>query len=121
MTLLFSSILYLIVQHMVELLILWSVESTVLTSTTSILQIILFLTRTDLVWTIFFMIQAKLISNSMLASLNGRRRLRARNHKPTTDVILFKTSAGPGCVRDDKIPISLVVDSGRSSSASTRV
>ncbi|KAJ7059567.1 hypothetical protein C8F01DRAFT_1144988 [Mycena amicta] len=108
-------------QHMVESLILWSIESTVLTSTTSILQIILFLTRTDLVWTIFFIIQAKLISNAMLASLNGRRRLHARDHQPTTDVLHFKTSAGPGYVRDDRITISLVLDSERSFRASTRV
>ncbi|KAJ6528725.1 hypothetical protein DFH09DRAFT_157098 [Mycena vulgaris] len=53
---------------MVDTLIVWTIESTLLTSAASIMQIILFLTRTDLVWTCFFIVQAKLFSNSMLAS-----------------------------------------------------
>ncbi|KAJ7687961.1 hypothetical protein B0H17DRAFT_677112 [Mycena rosella] len=67
---------------MVETLILWTIESTILTSAASIIQLILFLTRTDLVWTCFYIIQAKLFSNSMLASLNGRRRFRACEDEP---------------------------------------
>jgi len=61
---------------MVDTLILWAIESTILTSAASVIQIILFMTRTDLVWTGFFIIQAKLFSNAMLASLNGRQRFR---------------------------------------------
>ncbi|KAJ6534186.1 hypothetical protein B0H19DRAFT_1271914 [Mycena capillaripes] len=61
---------------MVDTLILWAVESTILTSAASVTQIILFLTRTDLVWAAFFVTQAKLFSNCMLASLNGRQRFR---------------------------------------------
>ncbi|KAJ7683081.1 hypothetical protein B0H17DRAFT_43875 [Mycena rosella] len=68
---------------MVETLILWTIESTILTSAASITQIILFLTRTDLVWTCFYIIQAKLFSNSMLASLNGRRRFRTCEDEPS--------------------------------------
>ncbi|KAJ7512936.1 hypothetical protein B0H11DRAFT_13361 [Mycena galericulata] len=70
---------------MVDTLILWSLESTILTSAASIMQIILFMTRTDLVWTTFFVIQAKLFSNSMLASLNGRARFRVFD-KPVSDL-----------------------------------
>ncbi|KAJ7046339.1 hypothetical protein C8F04DRAFT_1064005 [Mycena alexandri] len=60
----------------VDTLILWTVESTVMTSATSIVQMILFMTRTDLVWVGVFVFQAKIFSNAMLASLNGRERFR---------------------------------------------
>ncbi|KAJ7785246.1 hypothetical protein DFH07DRAFT_763844 [Mycena maculata] len=52
------------------------IESTILTSAASVIQIVLFMTRSDLVWAAFFIIQAKLFSNAMLASLNGRTRFR---------------------------------------------
>ncbi|KAJ7777013.1 hypothetical protein B0H16DRAFT_1504051 [Mycena metata] len=60
----------------VDTLMLWTCESTLMTSATSILQMILFLTRTDLVWVGVFVFQAKIFSNAMLASLNGRERFR---------------------------------------------
>ncbi|KAJ7245889.1 hypothetical protein B0H12DRAFT_770034 [Mycena haematopus] len=60
----------------VEILILWAIESTILTSTASVIQIILFMTRNDLTWAGFFVIQTKLFSNAMLAMLNGRKRFR---------------------------------------------
>ncbi|KAJ7908811.1 hypothetical protein B0H13DRAFT_2331063 [Mycena leptocephala] len=53
---------------MVDTLILWAIESTILTSAASVIQIILFLTRNDLVWEGVFVIQAKLFSNAMLAT-----------------------------------------------------
>ncbi|KAJ7248658.1 hypothetical protein C8J57DRAFT_715118 [Mycena rebaudengoi] len=68
----------------VDTLILWAVESTILTSAASVLQIILFITRDDLVWAGVFMIQAKLFSNALLASLNGRKRFR---EFPKIDVV----------------------------------
>jgi len=53
-------------------------ETTLLTTASGIMQLILFLTRRhDLSWEMFFLIQAKLFSNSMLASLNGRKRFRS--------------------------------------------
>ncbi|KAJ7712004.1 hypothetical protein B0H14DRAFT_690220 [Mycena olivaceomarginata] len=61
---------------MVDTLILWAIESTILTSAGSFIQIILFLTRTDLIWAGVFLVQSKLFSNAMLASLNGRQRFR---------------------------------------------
>ncbi|KAJ7146742.1 hypothetical protein C8R44DRAFT_758074 [Mycena epipterygia] len=62
--------------HTVDIIIIWTVETTIITSVSSIVDLILFLTRRDFSWTVFFLIQAKLFSNSMLASLNGRRRFR---------------------------------------------
>ncbi|KAJ7723867.1 hypothetical protein B0H14DRAFT_564972 [Mycena olivaceomarginata] len=53
---------------MVDTLILWAIESTILTSAGSVIQIILFLTRTDLIWAGVFLVQSKLFSNAMLAS-----------------------------------------------------
>ncbi|KAJ6578496.1 hypothetical protein B0H19DRAFT_1253735 [Mycena capillaripes] len=53
---------------MVDTLILWAIESTILTSAANVIQIILFMTRNDLVWEGVFVTQAKLFSNAMLAS-----------------------------------------------------
>jgi len=86
---------------MVDKLILWAIESTILTSAASLIQIILFMTRTDFVWAGVFMIQAKLFSNAMLASLNGRQQFRkssnvvsdisfgSPDHKTDTTTITF--------------------------------
>ncbi|KAJ7315702.1 hypothetical protein DFH08DRAFT_1086769, partial [Mycena albidolilacea] len=64
--------------RIVDTIILWTLETTLLTTASGIMQLILFLTRrNDLSWEMFFLIQAKLFSNSMLASLNGRKRFRS--------------------------------------------
>ncbi|KAJ7788991.1 hypothetical protein B0H14DRAFT_251192 [Mycena olivaceomarginata] len=59
-------------RSMVDTLILWAIESTILTSAGSVIQIILFLTRTDLIWAGVFLVQSKLFSNAMLASQRFR-------------------------------------------------
>ncbi|KAJ7608937.1 hypothetical protein DFH06DRAFT_1346624 [Mycena polygramma] len=64
-------------RSMVVILMVWALETSAVTSATSFLQLILFVTRKDLVWTTFFLIHAKLLSNAMLAALNGRKHLRA--------------------------------------------
>ncbi|KAJ7128581.1 hypothetical protein C8R44DRAFT_778255 [Mycena epipterygia] len=61
---------------MVDTIIIWTIETTMITSIASILKLIFFLTGPDLAWIVFYLIQAKLFSNAMLASLNGRRRFR---------------------------------------------
>ncbi|KAF7351834.1 Saposin B-type domain-containing protein [Mycena venus] len=98
------------VRTTVETLIIWSIESTVLTSATSIMQIILFTTRTDLVWTLFFILQAKLFSNSMLASLNGRRRFLAWEQEPS-QVLHFVSFRAP---KADMIAVSFSRDGKKS-------
>ncbi|KAJ7680762.1 hypothetical protein DFH06DRAFT_1315505 [Mycena polygramma] len=56
-------------KSMVDSIIIWTVETTLLTTASGVLQLILFLTRRhDLSWLVFFLIQTKLFSNSMLAS-----------------------------------------------------
>ncbi|KAJ7136680.1 hypothetical protein C8R44DRAFT_767660 [Mycena epipterygia] len=64
---------------MVDTLILWTIETTMITSFAGILELILFLTRKDLAWISFYLIQPKLFSNSMLASLNNRQRIRRQS------------------------------------------
>ncbi|KAJ7664341.1 hypothetical protein DFH06DRAFT_1187529, partial [Mycena polygramma] len=54
---------------MLDTLILWTVETTAVTSVAGIMELLLFLVRKDLTWIIFFLIQPKLFSNSLLASL----------------------------------------------------
>jgi len=76
-------------------LMIWTAETTIITSLMSIMQLILFLVRTDLVWTTFFLLHAKLLSNCMLASLNGRRRLRSAIDIVNTGV-LIESSEDPG-------------------------
>ncbi|KAJ6539605.1 hypothetical protein B0H19DRAFT_366553 [Mycena capillaripes] len=60
-----------------DILITWSIESTMIKSIPNIMQLILFLTQDNLLWIIFYLIKASLFSNSMLASLNGRKRMAA--------------------------------------------
>ncbi|KAJ7110922.1 hypothetical protein C8R44DRAFT_856744 [Mycena epipterygia] len=81
--------------HIVDTIIVWTVETTMITSISGLLTIILFLARDDLTWTIFYLIQAKLFSNSMLASLNGRqrfRRLEPPHPNSGSHVIVFHSS-----------------------------
>ncbi|KAF7352002.1 Saposin B-type domain-containing protein [Mycena venus] len=80
---------------MVDTLIVWSMETTTVTSAASILMLILFLSRTDLAWLTVFVVQPKLFSNSLLAHLNGRQRFRncTTIHHMGTD-LNFDTPSG---------------------------
>ncbi|KAJ7686380.1 hypothetical protein B0H17DRAFT_716844 [Mycena rosella] len=64
---------------MADLIIAWSIETGLATSGVSLIQLFLFLTRDDLVWFPFFLVTARLFSNSLMVSLNGRHMLRAIN------------------------------------------
>ncbi|CAK5278943.1 unnamed protein product [Mycena citricolor] len=59
-----------------------SPEAGTLTGGTSVATIVIFAIRHDLAWFSFYLVLAKLFSNSMLASLNGRQHFRAAI-KPT--------------------------------------
>ncbi|KAJ7114837.1 hypothetical protein C8R44DRAFT_880907 [Mycena epipterygia] len=63
-------------RSMVDTLIIWTFETAIATSGAGIIQLILFLTRKDLSFIAVFLVQPKLFSNAMLASLNGRTRFR---------------------------------------------
>jgi len=81
-------------RSMVVTLIIWTAETTIITSVMSIMQLILFLSRGDLVWTTFFLLHAKLLSNCMLASLNGRQRFRGAVVSDTGVLIVGPESPG---------------------------
>ncbi|KAF7358640.1 Saposin B-type domain-containing protein [Mycena sanguinolenta] len=63
-------------RRMIDTLLVWTVETGVATCFTTGMFLILFLARNDFSWFPFFVVQAKLYSNSFLVSLNGRQRLR---------------------------------------------
>ncbi|KAF8216941.1 hypothetical protein K438DRAFT_1798048 [Mycena galopus ATCC 62051] len=66
--------------QIVNTIVIWTLERTLLTTATGVMQVVLYLAlarRNDLSWLVFFLIQGKLFSNSLLASLNGRTRFRS--------------------------------------------
>ncbi|KAJ7656425.1 hypothetical protein DFH06DRAFT_1473646 [Mycena polygramma] len=86
--------------RIVDTLVIWTVETTLITTISGAMQLILFLARRhDLSWLVFSLIQAKLFSNSMLASLHGRRRFRDAA-ATGSNVLTFGSSAAhhPGVV-----------------------
>ncbi|KAJ7186958.1 hypothetical protein C8R46DRAFT_282082 [Mycena filopes] len=65
---------------LVDKLIIWTMETGLMTSVASIATLICFLTmKTNLVWAAVFVVVSRLYSNSVLASLNSRATLRAMN------------------------------------------
>ncbi|KAJ7053205.1 hypothetical protein C8F01DRAFT_555501 [Mycena amicta] len=65
-------------RKLIDKIILWSLETTSITSAAGVLQLILFVTMEDnLVWIAVFLIQPKLFSNSLFAHMLGRKQLRA--------------------------------------------
>ncbi|KAJ6487078.1 hypothetical protein C8R47DRAFT_1127677 [Mycena vitilis] len=76
-------------RKIVDTLLMWSVETGIATTVASAVFLILFLDRNDLAWFPFYVVQVKLYSNSLLVSLNGRRRLRS-----SADVIDLASGSG---------------------------
>ncbi|KAF7356265.1 Saposin B-type domain-containing protein [Mycena venus] len=75
--------------RVVDSIVIWTVETTLITTVSGVVQLILFLTRrNDSSWILFFLIQAKLFSNSLLASLNGRTRFRT----PGASVVAYDSA-----------------------------
>ncbi|KAJ7255729.1 hypothetical protein C8J57DRAFT_1345500 [Mycena rebaudengoi] len=72
-------------RRMADTLVLWTIGKT--TVGTSVITIILFVLKRDLTWLAFYLILAKLFSNSFLASLNGRHRFRV----PNSDIVNLDT------------------------------
>ncbi|KAJ7114909.1 hypothetical protein C8R44DRAFT_880970 [Mycena epipterygia] len=100
---------------MVDTLILWTCETTLVTSGAYIVQLILFLTRKDLSFVAVFLILSKLYSNAMLASLNGRARFRFTEVTIGSQSLAFE-SAGTRSRREDdrrilSDPMSRIQDS----------
>ncbi|KAJ7306816.1 hypothetical protein DFH08DRAFT_514988 [Mycena albidolilacea] len=67
---------------LVDKLILWTIETGALTSLTSIVALTCFTTmRHNLVFLAFFALEARMFTNSLLASLNSRETLREMNER----------------------------------------
>ncbi|KAJ7039744.1 hypothetical protein C8F04DRAFT_1084688 [Mycena alexandri] len=65
---------------LIDKLILWALETGMLTSVAMIVEVVCFYTMKDnFVWVAFFILHTLLYSNSLLASLNSRATLRAMN------------------------------------------
>ncbi|KAJ7758301.1 hypothetical protein B0H16DRAFT_1720903 [Mycena metata] len=65
---------------LVDKLIAWTIETGMLTSASWIVMLVCFVTMKDnFVWVSVFVVNARLFSNSLLASLNSRTTLRAMN------------------------------------------
>lgn len=57
------------VHTIVDRLIIWTVETTLITCMVSLGDLIMILTRQNLAWMAFYLVQSKLLSNTMMASL----------------------------------------------------
>ncbi|KAJ7197781.1 hypothetical protein GGX14DRAFT_700218 [Mycena pura] len=66
-------------RKLLDTLILWCIETTAITCAMGVMQLIFFLAESNLAWMTFNLIQPKLFSNSLLAHLNGRDRIRNLN------------------------------------------
>ncbi|KAJ7059584.1 hypothetical protein C8F01DRAFT_1254498 [Mycena amicta] len=63
---------FLSTKKIVDKIIIWTIESTLLTCMVSLIYLIMYLTRKDLIWLAFYLVHPKVLSNTMLASLNSR-------------------------------------------------
>ncbi|KAJ6461750.1 hypothetical protein C8R45DRAFT_1027869, partial [Mycena sanguinolenta] len=95
-------------RRIADKLIAWSIESTAVKSAAGIIELILFLTRDDLSWTTFYLIQSALFSNSMLVSLNSRQRASSDD----TTIIEFSSNGvrGADATGSNGIQISKITE-----------
>ncbi|KAF7344672.1 Saposin B-type domain-containing protein [Mycena venus] len=94
--------------RMLDSLIIWTVETTALTVLSGALELIFFLAKEDLTWLIFYFIQAKVLGNSMVASLNGQHRQehRFRSGEPLQPHVLGFDSTQPS-LRDTSLVVRM--------------
>ncbi|KAF8209014.1 hypothetical protein K438DRAFT_256732 [Mycena galopus ATCC 62051] len=82
--------------RIIDTLIAWSIESTVVKSGASLVQLVLFLTRKDFLWVIFMFSKASLFSNSMMASLNARNRMINGGNDSSNGATFINLNSGVG-------------------------
>ncbi|KAJ7123145.1 hypothetical protein C8R44DRAFT_785410 [Mycena epipterygia] len=63
-------------RNMVDFLVLWSIQTGLLTSVTTILMLICFVTMDNFIWVAFLFLVSRSFSNSLLSSLNSRTSIR---------------------------------------------
>ncbi|KAJ7627290.1 hypothetical protein FB45DRAFT_1082531 [Roridomyces roridus] len=85
--------------ELMDKLIMWTVETFLVTTCTTIAMLICYLTMQDnLVWIGILIVQPKIFSKALLASLNSREGLRARAGEvhELTNSVCFRTPGGGG-------------------------
>ncbi|KAJ7733669.1 hypothetical protein B0H16DRAFT_162024 [Mycena metata] len=79
---------------LIDKLIIWTLETGMLTSANIIVEVVCFYTMKDnLIWVVFYVLQPLLYSNSLLVSLNSRATLRAINDREVSLQSLHPTAA----------------------------
>ncbi|KAJ6558083.1 hypothetical protein B0H19DRAFT_128259 [Mycena capillaripes] len=79
----------------VDKLIAWTMETGAVTSASGLVSLACFVTmKTNFIWIAFFVVNARLYSNSFLASLNSRTGLRAIANTTETHDLGFKSAIG---------------------------
>ncbi|KAA1466888.1 hypothetical protein DENSPDRAFT_831794 [Dentipellis sp. KUC8613] len=74
----------------INVLLMWAVNTALITGINELLQLITWVTMsTNLVFIIFHLVTAKLYTNSMLAMLNGRSKVREELGQPVTHTSVF--------------------------------
>ncbi|KAH0582343.1 hypothetical protein H2248_010291 [Termitomyces sp. 'cryptogamus'] len=61
----------------IDKLILWTIQTGLVTSCDTTIQLILFFVHDDYIWVAFYLISTRLFSNSLMASLNARTNFRS--------------------------------------------
>ncbi|KAJ7821324.1 hypothetical protein B0H14DRAFT_2831596 [Mycena olivaceomarginata] len=80
---------------LVDKLIAWTMETGVVTSAAGLASLVCFATmKKNYIWIAFFVVNARLYSNSLLASLNSRARLRAMSEETDPNILGFKAGTG---------------------------
>ncbi|KAJ7146849.1 hypothetical protein C8R44DRAFT_864567 [Mycena epipterygia] len=101
-------------RSMVDSLLIWTLETTLVTSVSAFLELFFFLTRRDLVFMTFYLIQPKLFSNSMLAVLNGRTRFRCNEATIASQPLDFEATGTRTRREDDHYTLADTMRSTRS-------
>ncbi|KAJ6574137.1 hypothetical protein B0H19DRAFT_1371349 [Mycena capillaripes] len=92
---------------LVDKLIVWTIESGMMTSAWALLTLIFFATMGhNFVWLASYIIGARVFANSLLASLNGRSTLRAME-TPTSQIHIPSTTTGNPNTKSTQISIGL--------------
>ncbi|KAJ7906303.1 hypothetical protein B0H13DRAFT_2021078 [Mycena leptocephala] len=87
----------------VDKLIAWTMETGVITSTAGLVSLVCFLIMPgNYIWIAFFVVNARLYSNSLLASLNSRASLRAMADKTEPHVLAFRSGSSYEPAKTDR-------------------
>ncbi|KAJ7359428.1 hypothetical protein DFH08DRAFT_1038152, partial [Mycena albidolilacea] len=80
---------------LVDKLIAWTMETGVVTSAAGLASLVCFATmKENYIWIAFFVLNTRLYSNSLLASLNSRARLRVMSEETDPNILGFKAGTG---------------------------